>query len=127
MKARAKKTILVADDDPDLCNLVTEFLRQGGYNVRRTESLTEARRIIESSEPFSAALIDFWFGRESAVSLLDMIRDRFPTIPVVMMSGGGNDVTLETIQAVGEISGALFFLQKPFSKKDLIDLLDSVA
>lgn len=127
MSVGEMKTVLVIDDDRDFRELIAVFLRQGSYNVRQAESIADARQIIDGGEVFSAALVDFWFGRENAVDLLDMIRDRFPTIPVVMMSGGGNDVPLETIQAVGEISGALLFLQKPFKKNELIELLDTVT
>jgi DNA-binding NtrC family response regulator len=121
------KTVLLIEDDSDLRQLLSKFLEDSDFDVVEAECFKTATEHLESSNTFAAALVDFWIGTDSAVPLLDMIRDKFPEMPVVLISGGGGNVTLETTRAVGEVSGALQFLQKPFKKAELIQVLTDLT
>ena len=120
------KTILLVDDDPEVRKIVTRFDENSGYDVYSADSVANALASIESGKVFSAAIIDFWLGQTNAVDLLDTLNEKLPGVPVLMISGGGGNISLETTQAVGTISGVTQFLQKPFRKSELLEALENI-
>ena len=116
-------TILLIDDDPEIRELISRFLTADGYEVVVADGVNNALGLISNGAHFSAAIVDFWLGENDAVGLLDAIHAKSPGVPIVMISGGGGRFSIETTQAVGEISGVAHFLQKPFRKSELLSVL----
>src|ERR687889_2510121 len=112
--------VLVVDDEADIRDLVSGVLEDEGYEVRTAADSTAALDAIGERRP-SMVLLDVWLqgSRLDGLQLLQEIKRRDPTIPVLMISGHGN---LDTaVAAVRE--GAIDFIEKPFEADRLVHLV----
>jgi len=112
--------VLVVDDEADIRELVSGVLEDEGYAVRAAGDSTATLDAIEERRP-SMVLLDVWLqgSRLDGLQLLQEIKRRDPTLPVLMISGHGN---LDTaVAAVRE--GAIDFIEKPFEAERLIYLV----
>src|SRR5918998_3323497 len=112
--------VLVVDDEADIRELVSGVLEDEGYEVRTAADSTSTLDAIEERRP-SMVLLDVWLqgSRLDGLQLLQEIKRRDPSIPVLMISGHGN---LDTaVAAVRE--GAVDFIEKPFEAERLIYLV----
>jgi two-component system nitrogen regulation response regulator NtrX len=113
--------VLVVDDEADIRELVSGVLEDEGYAVRTAADSTQTLDAIEERRP-SMVLLDVWLqgSKLDGLQLLQEIKRRDSTIPVLMISGHGN---LDTaVAAVRE--GAIDFIEKPFEAERLIYLVD---
>src|SRR5437763_842555 len=108
--------VLVVDDEADIRELVSGVLEDEGYAVRTAGDSSETLEAIEERRP-SMVLLDVWLqgSRLDGLQLLQEIKRRDSTIPVLMISGHGN---LDTaVAAVRE--GAVDFIEKPVEAERL--------
>ena len=113
--------VLVVDDEADIRELVSGVLEDEGYAVRTAADSNSTLDAIEERRP-SMVLLDVWLqgSRLDGLQLLQEIKRRDSTVPVLMISGHGN---LDTaVAAVRE--GAIDFIEKPFEAERLIYLVD---
>ena len=113
--------VLVVDDEADIRELVSGVLEDEGYAVRTAADSTQTLDAFEERRP-SMVLLDVWLqgSRLDGLQLLQEIKRRDPTVPVLMISGHGN---LDTaVAAVRE--GAIDFIEKPFEAERLLYLVD---
>ncbi len=112
--------VLVVDDEADIRELVSGVLEDEGYAVRTAADSTSALEAIEDRRP-SLVLLDVWLqgSRLDGLQLLEQVKRRDPTLPVIMISGHGN---LDTaVAAIRE--GAVDFIEKPFKADKLLHLV----
>ena len=113
--------VLVVDDEADIRELVSGVLEDEGYAVRTAADSHGTLDAIEERRP-SMVLLDVWLqgSKLDGLQLLQEIKRRDSTLPVLMISGHGN---LDTaVAAVRE--GAVDFIEKPFEAERLIYLVD---
>src|SRR3954452_11888765 len=113
--------VLVVDDEADIRELVSGVLEDEGYAVRTAADSTSALDAIDERRP-SMVLLDVWLhgSRLDGLQLLQEVKRRDSTLPVLMISGHGN---LDTaVAAVRE--GAVDFIEKPFEAERLLYLVD---
>jgi two-component system nitrogen regulation response regulator NtrX len=112
--------VLVVDDEADIRDLVAGVLEDEGYTVRTAADSSAALDAIEDRRP-SLVLLDVWLqgSRLDGLQLLEQIKSRDVTVPVIMISGHGN---LDTaVAAIRE--GAVDFIEKPFEAGKLLHLV----
>ena len=112
--------VLVVDDEADIRDLVAGVLEDEGYTVRTAADSSSALEAIEDRRP-SLVLLDVWLqgSRLDGLQLLEQIKSRDVTVPVIMISGHGN---LDTaVAAIRE--GAVDFIEKPFEAGKLLHLV----
>ena len=108
--------ILVVDDEIGIRELLSEILKDEGYNVRVAENAAAARAQRREARP-DLVLLDIWMPDMDGISLLkEWAVSGQLTMPVVMMSGHG---TIESAIEATRI-GAFDFLEKPISLPKLI-------
>jgi len=112
--------ILIIDDQQDICRLISDVLAEEGY---KTRFLTDGRRVLESVRERVPHLIimDIWLNdsRFDGIELLDILKQDYPFLPIVMISGHG---TIET--AVNALKkGAYDFIEKPFKTDRLLSIV----
>ena len=110
-----KTTILVVDDEPDICQLVQDILEDEGFQVLTALNGAQAREHWQQAHP-DLVLLDIWMPDVDGVSLLKEWSDTGLTGPVVMMSGHG---TVETAVEATRL-GAFDYLEKPLSMGKLL-------
>ena len=112
--------VLVVDDEADIRDLVSGVLEDEGYSVRSAADSSAALDAIEERRP-SLVLLDVWLqgSRLDGLQILQEVKRRDPSLPVLMISGHGN---LDTaVAAIRE--GAVDFIEKPFEASRLVHLV----
>jgi two-component system nitrogen regulation response regulator NtrX len=108
--------ILVVDDEVGIRELLSEILRDEGYQVRLAENAGQARAQRAQSRP-DLVLLDIWMPDTDGITLLrEWASSGLLTMPVVMMSGHG---TIDTAVEATRI-GAFDFLEKPIALQKLL-------
>lgn len=113
--------ILVVDDEHDIRELVAGVLSDEGYECRTAGDSSTALRLIDEKRP-SLVLLDVWLhgSQMDGLEVLDAIKLREPSLPVIIFSGHGNIDT-----AVSAVSrGAVDFIEKPFETSRLLLLVE---
>ncbi|KKC25126.1 nitrogen assimilation response regulator NtrX [Sphingomonas sp. SRS2] len=112
--------ILIVDDEADIRELVAGVLEDEGYTARTAADSDAALAALDERRP-SLVLLDVWLqgSRLDGLDLLDEIKRRDPTLPVLMISGHGNlDTAVAAIRR-----GATDFIEKPFEAEQLLLLV----
>ena len=87
-----KKRVLVVDDDEDFLFQQQTLLEAAGFDVVTACGQTEAEKLLESIEP-DIAVVDLMMEHaDGGFALCYHIKKRFPTTPVILVTG----VTRET-------------------------------
>ncbi|PXA88930.1 sigma-54-dependent Fis family transcriptional regulator [Nostoc sp. 3335mG] len=113
--------ILVVDDERDIRELVAGVLEDEGYESRGAADSDQALEAIAERRP-SLVLLDVWLqgSRLDGLELLDEIKRRDPSIPVLVISGHGNlDTAVAAIRR-----GAADFIEKPFEADRLLLMVE---
>ncbi len=112
--------ILVVDDEEDIRELVAGVLEDEGYETRTAANADAALDALSARRP-SLVLLDVWLqgSRLDGLEVLEEIKKRDPSIPVLMISGHGNiDTAVAAIR-----KGATDFIEKPFEADRLLHLV----
>jgi two-component system nitrogen regulation response regulator NtrX len=112
--------VLVVDDEQDIRELVAGVLEDEGYQARSAANSDAALAALAERRP-SLVLLDVWLqgSKLDGLELLDEIKRRDPTLPVLVISGHGN---LDTAVAAVR-RGAADFIEKPFEAERLLLLV----
>jgi two-component system cell cycle sensor histidine kinase/response regulator CckA len=116
--ATGDETILVAEDDPAVLNLVSESLAARGFKVLQASSGDRALEILRETAPGSVDLLitDVVMPGMPGPVLASRASEILPNLRILFMSGYTEDV----IQHHGLSSGLATFLQKPFAPSELV-------
>ena len=108
--------ILVVDDEIGIRELLSEILRDEGYDVQLAEHAAAARAARNVARP-DLVLLDIWMPDTDGITLLkEWSAAGQLTMPVIMMSGHG---TIDTAVEATRI-GAQDFLEKPIALQKLL-------
>jgi two-component system nitrogen regulation response regulator NtrX len=112
--------ILVVDDERDIRELVSGVLEDEGYTARSAADSDQVFAEIATRRP-SLVLLDVWLAGSAldGLEILDEIKRRDPTLPVIVFSGHGNIDT--AVSAVRR--GAVDFIEKPFESEKLLHMV----
>lgn len=108
------QTILIADDDTELCDLLREYLGQEGYDVRLAHDGEQA--LIESRRPgLDAMVLDIMMPLMNGIDVLRHLRKE-SELPVIMLTARGDDLD----RIIGLELGADDYLAKPANPRELL-------
>lgn len=117
-------SILIVDDEAELCDVMHEVLTARGYAVERAADGVEASKAI-SHQTFDLVITDLIMPEKDGIQLMNEVRRKYPDVRVVAMSGGGH-VAREQYLRIARGLGAHAVLEKPFSNQALVDLVEQV-
>lgn len=112
-----QKQILIADDDPAILRLLKIIIEKEGYVVVSARDGKEAYKLLQSGEPFVAAVFDVVMPYIQGTELVRYMQSekRLMKVPVIMMTAEQNPrLSSESFSA-----GAVAFLPKPFTTAQL--------
>ena len=115
------RSVLIADDDPDIREALAEILREEGFEPLCVENGRAALDALHGAPP-SAVLLDMTRPGEldgCAVLRMKAADPSIANIPVIVMTGQA--------QASVPADGLTAVLHKPFSIRQLLRLLDAAA
>jgi DNA-binding NtrC family response regulator len=110
--------LLLVDDEADGAEFAAILLRSHGLRVTVVHSANEALKALESGMDVNYLLTDVIMPGVSGLQLADVIRDRYPTIKIIIMSG------CVSSDALGEYRQAYLFTCKPYRIDTIIALLN---
>jgi DNA-binding response OmpR family regulator len=113
-------TILVVDDDPDICELLEDYLGDQGYAVVAVQNAGACRKALAEHQP-DVVLLDVGLPGEDGLSLARHVREHHD-VGIIMVSGAGETVD----RIIGLEIGADDYLAKPFDPRELHARLKSV-
>ena len=108
-------TILVVDDEPALLAGTARLLQNAGYDVLQAQDGAEAIEVAETIG-IDLLLTDSVMPHGSGPELAADLRRRFPTLPVVVMTGDATSAELSD-------RADLVVLAKPFTQEQLLDVV----
>ncbi|MCH7824158.1 MAG: response regulator [Acidobacteria bacterium] len=112
--------ILVVDDDPDVRDLLTRFLKRRGYIVEHACDGEEALAAVREHEP-DLMLLDVYLPKMTGLDVLFHMRDEHPDTRTIALSGIPGD---QIVQSSKEL-GAVDFITKPFDFPALTAKIDA--
>lgn len=112
--------ILIIDDEPDIREIVKDILEDEGHNCTLAADGQQARDILEKQRP-DLIFLDIWMPDIDGITLLRELKNKDPSLTIVMMSGHG---TIETAVEATRL-GALDFIEKPLSTAKLLHAVET--
>jgi two-component system, NtrC family, response regulator PilR len=114
-----KPAVLVVDDEPDLCELLSITLQRMDMSPRTANCVAAAQRMLKT-EQFDLCLTDMQLPDGDGLELVKWIQQYCPSVPVAVITAHGN---METAVRALKL-GAFDFVSKPL---DLAGLRKLVA
>ena len=122
MEAPRTPRILVVDDDGAVQVSLALLLKQSGFDAHCCDGPAAALALL-ASQPFDLVLQDMNFSLQTSgaegLALLGQIRQRHPTLPVLLMTAWGSIA----LAVAGIKAGAANFFTKPWDNAQLMDLI----
>jgi two-component system, OmpR family, response regulator len=112
--------VLVVDQDPALCNLVSDYLAKNDFHVT---AVSTGRQVLDtlSCEAVDILLMEPWLRGEDGMRLTRTIRES-SRLPIVMVSGRAEEA--DRVMALE--FGADDYVTKPFSPRELLARIRAV-
>jgi len=108
------QTILIADDDTELCELLQEYFVQEGFDIRL--AFDGERALTESRRPgVDVMVLDIMMPRMNGIDVLRQLRKE-SELPVIMLTARGEDLD----RIIGLELGADDYLAKPANPRELL-------
>jgi DNA-binding response OmpR family regulator len=114
-------TLLLIDDDIELCELLASWLIQEGFQVSACHDGNSARHALADQAP-DAVVLDVMLPDGSGLELLKQLRSDHPGLPVLMLSARGEPLD----RILGLELGADDYLAKPCDPRELTARLRAV-
>lgn len=115
------KRILVVDDDPEICELLDEYLTKTGFAVDTVEGGVALHQYLTNHQYPDLILLDVMMPGDDGFSLCQKIR-KHSNVPIIMLTA----VSDETDQIIGLEIGADDYIAKPFSPRQLVARIKAV-
>ena len=113
MQHQTQARLLLVDDDPELCAMLSEYLSHEGYQVASVHSAQAALEVLQASPP-DLIVLDIMMPGMSGLELLQQLRPRLD-VPVLMLTGRGEAID----RILGLEMGADDYLSKPCHPREL--------
>jgi DNA-binding NtrC family response regulator len=118
-----KPTILIIDDETDICYLLSNILKQKDLDTRFVSSLSEAGKLMEKGSEFSYIFLDNHLPDGLGVEYIKEIRKWCPACKIIMITAHDNLADREKASH----EGADYFIGKPFSRDLILKTIDTLA
>lgn len=121
---RQEESILVVDDDIEFCKTLKDILTLRGFQV---ETETEPHRVLghlDNNYKLAIVLLDLKLGAVNGLEVLQEVRAKYPTKPVVLVTGYREEMA-NSIEK-GRKIGAYTCLYKPLEMDGLFQVLEEI-
>jgi len=115
VKTTPIKSILIVDDEKDLCLLLGDALRSHGYNVRSVHTREDAISSLQTQAP-DMVFCDLKLPDGNGMKILSKIRSISPRTIVNVVTAYGSEEARDEARRLGAHS----FIDKPFSEEDIL-------
>lgn len=117
-----EKTILVIDDDAAVRKTICDGLHDFGYMVWDAENGECAMSKIDNGARPDMVITDIIMPDKSGIQTIMEIRNRYPDIKILAISGGGNARNVDYLDVARKL-GAHAIMHKPIRMKELEEMV----
>ena len=114
---KRRRTVLVADDDPRMLELLTRVLRRENYELITAESGPAAIAAVKGRPTLDLLIADVMMPDMKGPELAARLRATYPDLPVLYQTGF-SDALFEGTRDLGDRSA---FVEKPFTARGLLE------
>lgn len=120
--------ILVIDDEKDIRDVLKKLLQREGYDVMVAQDGLDGLSAFREQQP-DIIITDIVMPEKDGVNVIKDIRNEFPEIKIIAISGGGKldplqyqpeSISTTVYLAAADSAGANLTLTKPFNKEQLL-------
>lgn len=115
-----KTSVLIADDDKNICELIRLYLEKEGYSVTSVYD-GEMALLNAFRQDYSVIILDIMMPKKDGIEVLKEIRKK-SNVPVIMLTAKGETVD----KVLGLEFGADDYIVKPFEPKELIARIKAI-
>ena len=120
-----KASVLLVDDEESVLDFYEHVLTQEGFNVLTAIDGLEALREMQQSS-IDVAVVDILMPRKEGLETIQAIREEFPGVGIIAMSGGGIIAAGTYLDLAGKF-GAHRCFEKPVPVKLMVDAINDLA
>jgi len=113
--------ILIVDDDLDMCEIISDILKEGGHNPNSSYSGEDALMKIKKNH-YDLIVLDYKLNEISGLMVLEKALQTIPSLKVMMISAFGD----KSIKARARELGVSDFLDKPFDLKRFVQAVQDI-
>jgi len=113
-------SLLIVDDDVELCALLIERLAEDGFNLSAVHNGIDGLELASSGN-YSLVILDVMLPRMGGIDVLKHLRSR-SSVPVLMLTARGDDID----RIIGLEVGADDYLPKPFNPRELVARIKAI-
>lgn len=110
--------VMVIDDDAALRRMIGRALGKDGHDVVEAENGADALALLEEHRP-ALVITDILMPKTEGIETINKVKERFPGVKIIAMSGGGMSRNLMFLDIARAI-GAEETLAKPFRPTQLV-------
>jgi CheY-like chemotaxis protein len=116
-----KRTVLIVEDEPLLLMMAVDIVEDAGFQALEARNADEAIRVLEDVTDVAIMWTDIDMpGSMDGLMLAAAVRDRWPPIEIVVVSGMRNP-------DVGELPERGVFYSKPYDVRRITETLQQLA
>jgi DNA-binding response OmpR family regulator len=113
-------SLLIIDDDVELCALLIERLAEDGFKLSAVHNGIDGLELASSGN-YSLVILDVMLPRLGGIDVLKQLRAR-SSVPVLMLTARGDDID----RIIGLEVGADDYLPKPFNPRELVARIKAI-
>ncbi len=120
----SKNKVVIVDDEKDILELISDIVEDANYQPFKAKNSQDAFNVISEQQP-EAVILDIWLkdSELDGLGILELLKKKYPEIPVIMISGHGNiETALRSLKL-----GAYDYIEKPFKQDKLIHTLNKAV
>lgn len=121
------KRALIIDDEPEIRRNLTVGLAQEGFTCTACpdgiSAIHELHNSREKGEGYNYLITDIFMPDIDGLKILKVMKSEFPDLPVLVITGFGNEMLEETARAEHNTG----FLDKPFEISELVEALEKLT
>ena len=118
-----RKKILIVDDEPEICELISQHLKRKGIDTKKAYDGKKALQIVKKTKP-DLIILDVLMPKMDGFELLQYLKSKpsYSQIPVIMLTVKSGPDDLDK----GISLGTDFYLPKPFKLENLTQFIEAI-
>jgi DNA-binding response OmpR family regulator len=117
--------ILIIDDDDQVRKMLRLTLNAAGFDVVEAQDGNVAMKFFRQDPLVDLVITDLIMPDKEGIETIIELRRDFPQVPIIAISGGGG-IDPDDYLILAKKLGAKITLEKPFSRKDIIDAVNEL-
>lgn len=114
--------VLIADDEGDVCYLLSKLLKERGLEFEQVNTLAQAQTFLMEKTP-DILFLDHNLPDGQGINFIDNVKDNYPGVKIVLITAHDNLITRNRALR----NGADLFLSKPFTSQQVFNAIDQLC